>query len=492
MNWLLAAVSAVLLILAFPRFDLAWLAPVALAPLLLALAREPRWPKRFLLGWAGGAIYWGGVCYWIQFVLQVHGGMGPYGSWGAFALFAILKGLHMALFAVLAGPLLHCSFAIPAAAAIWTGLERTHGTFGFAWLTLGDAGIETEALARLAPYAGVYALSFALAMINAAVAILLLRRPRRELAWLLALPPVYLLPPLPPPSPAEESAAVVQANVEAERAWNAVTERRFHKRMASLSLQAALAPDQPGPAFLLWPELPAPLYYESDARLREIIADVTRAAAAPLLFGAVAFTPGDAPLNSAFLVDPAGKLVDRYDKIYLVPFGEFVPPVFSFVNRITQEAGDFVSGTRVVVFPVDGHRVGAFICYESVFPHLVRRFAASGAEVLVNLSNDGYFGRSAARGQHLKIVRMRALENRRWVLRATNDGITAAIDPAGRLVRQLAPHQETAARLEFSYRRDLTPYTRHGDWFAWSCLAAGAAAAAAAAIRGGSQARRRP
>ncbi len=126
-------------------------------------------------------------------------------------------------------------------------------------------------------------------------------------------------------------------------------------------------------------------------------------------------------------------MVERYDKIKLVPFGEFVPDIFGWVNRITKEAGDFAPGERVVEFPVNGHRIGAFICYESAFPDLVRQFASDGAEVLVNLSNDGYFGHSAAREQHLELVRMRAAENRRWILRATNDGITATIDPAGRV-----------------------------------------------------------
>ena len=126
--------------------------------------------------------------------------------------------------------------------------------------------------------------------------------------------------------------------------------------------------------------------------------------------------------------------------------------------------------------PVEGHRVGTFICYESVFPHLVRQFVARGSEVLVNLSNDGYFGRSAARYQHLLIARMRAAENRRWILRATNNGVSVAIDPAGRVRQRLAEYEETSARLGFSYESETTFYTRFGDWFAWLCLLSGLAA----------------
>jgi apolipoprotein N-acyltransferase len=127
----------------------------------------------------------------------------------------------------------------------------------------------------------------------------------------------------------------------------------------------------------------------------------------------------------------------------------------------------------VVVFPMEKHGLGTFICYESAFPDLVRRFPLAGAEVLANISNDGYFGTSAARWQHLKLVRMRAAENRRWIVRATNDGITAVIDPAGRTMQVLPPYREEVMRAPFGYVKETTFYTRHGDWFAWSCLLMG-------------------
>ena len=163
---------------------------------------------------------------------------------------------------------------------------------------------------------------------------------------------------------------------------------------------------------------------------------------------------------------------ERYDKIRLVPFGEYVPDAFGWVNRITHEIGDFVPGTRIVTFPLDGYRIGAFICYESAFSDLVRLFTLAGATVLVNLSNDGYFGHSAAREQHLELVRMRAAENRRWILRATNDGITAMIDPAGREIARLPLYTQTSAVFGYNSETALTPYVRFGDWFAWACLVA--------------------
>jgi len=464
-NLVLALVSGLLLVLLFPGFNLTWLAPVALAPTLIACAREPSWKRRWFYGWAAGVVFWCGVCPWIEFVMDVHGGMGPWGGWGTFVLFGLYKGLHMAVFATLAGFLMPRWWAIPAVAALWTGIERTHGFFGFAWLDLGNAGIDMSWPMRLAPITGVYGLSFAFAMLSCAVALLLVRRPRRELLWLVALVVPIALPGAPKPAVGSRRALLVQPNIDTEMQWTEDNVRATEQKLASLSRA-------PGADLILWPEVPAP-FYVSDAQFLDYTARIAQTAGTPFLFGAVGFTPQREPLNSAVMMGPSGKIVDRYDKINLVPFGEFIPPMFGWVNRITKEIGDFVPGERVVVFPLDGHKLGAFICYESAFPDLVRQFVRGGAEVLVNLSNDGYFGHSAAHQQHLEIVRMRAAENRRWILRATNDGITAAIDPAGRVVARMPAFVQTAGLLPYDYQSNQTPYTRHGDWFAWACFASG-------------------
>jgi apolipoprotein N-acyltransferase len=154
---------------------------------------------------------------------------------------------------------------------------------------------------------------------------------------------------------------------------------------------------------------------------------------------------------------------------------------------VSAEAGDFESGKRVIVSSIDSHQIGTFICYESVFPSYIRKFAASGAEALFNISNDSWFGRSAARYQHLQIVRMRAAENARWILRATDNGVSAVIDPAGRLMRTTQEYTELAARFQYRYRQDQTFYTRYGDWFVALC----AVFAAGVLMSGVSQARRR-
>lgn len=482
-NIILAAVSGILLVLLHPPFSFWFLAPLALAPLLIACAREPRWQRRLLLGLATGYIHWFGLCPWIQFVLEVHGDMGYWGSRGTFLLFCFLKALHFALFAALAGWTMRLPWAVLASAALWTGIERTNGPFGFAWLTLGNAGADMGFPMRMAPFTGVYGLSFLFALMAATLALAVLRRPRLQLVPIALVPALALLPELPVSVAPDRQAAVVQSNFEESRAYSREEMTHELSQLALLTTSQAMQPSLPRPDLLLWPEVPAPIFYSTDGEARSATEAVARTTRTPFLFGAVTYTLEGAPLNSAVLLGRQGQPLSRYDKMYLVPFGEYVPPLFSFVNRISDGAGDYAPGVNLVVTKLDGHRLGTFICYESAFPHFVREFPNAGADVLVNLTNDGYFGRSAARQQHLQLARMRAAENRRWILRPTNNGITASIDPAGRVVQQFPEFVRTSGRLGFRYVSAKTFYTRHGDWFAWGCLVLALASVVYAAVR---------
>ncbi len=469
LNAVLALASAALLIFTFPQFNIAWFAPIALTPLLLAVARERSPLRRFLIGWAAGFVYWFGVCYWIQDVLAKYGSLGIVVAWLLFVLFAVTKALHMAFFALLAGILMRRWWAVPAVAALWVAVEVTHGPLGFAWLALGNAGIDMAIPLRLAPITGVYGLSFVFAMMATALALTLMRRPRLELLWLLPLPFLLFLPPMPPAQRGREAALLLQPNISESEEWTQDSVYRMEDSLVLLTMKSALLESAHPPSIVVWPEVPAPLYYYEDERFRKSINTLARTVHASLLIGVVAHTADNRPLNSAALISPAGIPMTRYDKVNLVPFGEFVPWPFGFANKISTEVGDFAPGSRVVVSPVDDHKIGTFICYESVFPNFVRKFAAAGAEVLFNISNDGWFGKTAAREQHLRIVRMRAAENRRWILRSTNDGITATIDSAGRLRGTLPLYQEATSYTGFTYIRDHTFYTKYGDWFPLLC-----------------------
>jgi apolipoprotein N-acyltransferase len=248
--------------------------------------------------------------------------------------------------------------------------------------------------------------------------------------------------------------------------------------------------DGSGAQLVIWPEVPAPFSLQ-DPRFAADAAQIAMETSDGFLVGEVDWKAqrgqGWRAYNSAALLDPAGREVFLYDKIHLVPFAEYVPfsHWFSFVRHITMEVGDFAQGHdyKVGTLP-DGHRFGVFICYEAIFPNGVRRFVRNGAELLVTISNDGWFGRSAAPAQHVAMARVRAVENRRWLLRSTNNGYTVDVDPYGRVVAQLPTDMRATLAAPYGYRHDQTCYTRWGDWLPWMSLAVVAIAVAACTARG--------
>jgi apolipoprotein N-acyltransferase len=235
------------------------------------------------------------------------------------------------------------------------------------------------------------------------------------------------------------------------------------------------------PDLVAWPESPAP-FDESDPRFKAALVSIAHTVQAPLVVGNIGWT-FDARTqqwnyyNSALVVDADGERVGRYDKIHLVPFGEYIPfqNLLTFARKLTGRVGLFTRGTERNAFLLPtqsggSHRYGVFICYEAVFADEVRQFARHGAEVFVNISDDGWYGDTSAPWQHLNMARMRAIENRRWLLRDTNSGITAAIDPYGTVRQSIPRHQTDALPAEFAFRNDITFYTAHGDLFAWLCV----------------------
>ena len=230
---------------------------------------------------------------------------------------------------------------------------------------------------------------------------------------------------------------------------------------------------------ILWPETPAAFYFNHDPDFRRRMQNVATAAGAYFFFGFVDFRPSangaarQDPYNSVAMLAPDGRAISQYDKVHLVPFGEYIPyqTLFFFVDKISTEAGNFKPGNRVVVTPLDSQRsAGTFVCYEAVVPDLVRQFVRDGSQLLVNVTNDAWFGESAAPSQHLAMARMRAIENRRYLLRAANNGISAIIDPDGRVVKAVPRNQRTFLEGHFSFEPRMTVYSQYGDVFAWLCL----------------------
>jgi apolipoprotein N-acyltransferase len=461
-NWVLALLSAALLYLSFPSYNWYWLAPLALAPLLIAAAREHRARRRFLIGWTAGIVYWFCICNWIQSTIQTHGGMSAASAWFCFALFCLAKGLQMGAFVWLSGWTMRWRLAVPATAALWVLMEYTHGPLGFAWLDLGNAAIDMGAPMRLAAFTGVWGMSFLFAAIAGDVANLCLKRPGIPGLGFVLIPLLWLLPAVPGSRTATERATLVQPNIDETEVFTPQSLFNLVKRMDELSLAA------PG-KLLIWPESPAP-FYDSDAQFMDELEHIAKGGDRAFLVGLIGRGADGADRNSAVLIDHEGRVVSRYDKVNLVPFGEFVPwGLGPIAFKISKVAGDFGPGSEQVVSEAGGHELATFICYESVFPGFIRGFVKRGAEVLINPSNDGWFAKTAARFQHLEIARMRAAENQRWILRATNDGISAAIDDAGRVREELPIYSEASKAVGFEYEKQLTLYTRWGDWFVGLC-----------------------
>jgi apolipoprotein N-acyltransferase len=246
-------------------------------------------------------------------------------------------------------------------------------------------------------------------------------------------------------------------------------------QLVQLSEQGLKAPQDGGSPLIVWPESPAP-FMTSDTRFQHWLAALAQDSHAYLIVGSLGVNPTGTRnkfliFNSAQLVAPDGGFASRYDKIHLVPFGEFVPyrNLLSFAQSLIHDIGDLSRGNQRNVLSIDGHGVGVFICYESIFPDEILRFARNGAELFVNISDDAWYGDYGAPGQHLNMARMRAIENGRWLLRATNNGITASISPLGEVVAAAPRNVRTALQAPYAFETGTTFYTRHADWFASTC-----------------------
>jgi apolipoprotein N-acyltransferase len=510
--WLLVLLSAVLQILIFPLPGVSLLSWFALAPLLLALLRarpdgELEIPgsrrlqaaapwQGFVLGYGNGILWYAGTCYWIFDTMRLFGGLNTPMALLVLLLFCCYLGLYHGFFGLLVAWLARPRddrWPLVLAPFLWVALElaRTRIT-GFPWNLLGTAEVDNIALCRLARWTGVYGISFEIFVVNVALAAaFLLPRRKRGALLIAALAAAAALQAgrlvQPPAAISDHQAVLVQENVPVLADWTPAYFQQTLAELIELSENAAgrktPPASEPGatpagtapPDLIVWPESPAP-FFTSDVRFRNAISEMAEHTGVPLVIGAIGSdarsrSPEAALFNSAALINRRGEWISRYDKIHLVPFGEYLPfpRLFSFAGGLTQEVGRFDRGTSRRPLAAEGAPLGVFICYESVFPDEVRQFADNGAQVFVNISNDGWYGDSGAYAQHLNQTRMRALENERWILSTTDTGVTAAIDPSGRVAASVPRKLRTALVAPYALRSATTFYTRHGDWLGYAC-----------------------
>jgi apolipoprotein N-acyltransferase len=516
--WLLVGLSSLLQVLIFPLPGLYVLSWVAFAPLIVAVLRarpagaleiegavnlQAAAPgQAFLLAYASGVLWYAGTCYWIYDTMHEHGGLSAPVAALALFLFCLYLGLYHGLFGLLlglaAGPGRDNRRALISIPFLWVGVElaRTRVT-GFPWDLLGTAQVDNISLSRISTWTGVYGISYEIMLVNVAVAAaFLVPRKKRVTLLLAAVAAAAVLQAGrlvdAPAIPADHAALLVQENIPVDENWTRDTFERTLQELTDLSEKAANTRIIGGVPekldLIVWPESPAP-FFANDPLFRHPVSEMARAARSWVVTGAIgsssAIQNGTSAgnstsevFNSAALVSPLGDWNARYDKVHLVPFGEYLPfPwLFSFAGGLTKEVGEFKAGTSRAPLEAGSERLGVFICYESVFPDDVRQFAEQGAQVFVNISNDGWYGDSGAYAQHLNQTRMRAIENDRWILSATDTGVTASIDPNGRTVARLPRKERSALVAPYALTSGTTFYTRHGDWFAYLCaiISAGA------------------
>jgi apolipoprotein N-acyltransferase len=526
--WLLAIVSAILQAVPFPmagpvpvwRRGFCW---IALVPLIVALLaklkqrrirgvrgtaakRRPRIPLRpaqtALLGYCCGVLWYLANCYWIYQTMYLYGDLPKPAAAAILVLFALYLGLYHALFGWLVG-LLHRrlgrGLTLLAVPFLWVAVELARARItGFPWDLLGYTQVDNSVMTMFAPIGGVMLLSFIIALGSTLLAGACLARTVRAFWWC-AIAGVLLVGGLqagvmyhPAEDQTSHTATLLQENLAvgavgrevAEfaavekykqfRAWSQFPQLPVAKGagVVDWAPSSKMAPRD----FIIWPEAPAD-FATSDPLFRVQLNDLARSTGTPVIAGAVGVDAdleaedGYREFGSAAIFDKNGSYLGRYDKIHRVPWGEYVPyrRIFSFADKLVAGVGRMDAGTETKVFQANGHTFGVFICYESIFGDEVREFVKNGAEVLVNISDDGWYGDTGAPWQHLDMARMRAIENHRWILRDTNTGVTTAIDPHGRGIFTTPRHVRTAFVFPFDYSSDVTFYTRHGDWFAWVC-----------------------
>ena len=474
-----AALSGLLLAGAFPPLSWGFLGFFALIPLLLVAEKRP-----FASGFVAGVSFFAPLLYWLNIVMTTYGGLAPFFSGVAWLMLCAFLALYFGaalwlgfLFQRRLG--LALVFTLP---LLWVGGEylRGHLFSGFPWGLIGYAAIDMPTLRQSADLLGVYGLSWLFVLVNC-VGFLLIRHARRRTTWLalgltgLALAGTwfYGLHPRPQNSSPGKSLRVglIQGNIAQQQKWDPA----FRQTTLDTYKRLSLAAVKQGAELLIWPEAATPFYVQEPGPDSRQVFDLVRQTAKPLLLGAPSYTLAAAGAyryhNSAYLLDATGQVAGRSDKIHLVPFGEYVPlaKLLFFINKLVTGVGDYTPG-QVNPLALNGHQLGVLICYEAIFPELARGYVKEGSDLLVNLTNDAWFGRSSAPRQLLDMTRMRAIENRIWIARVANTGISALITPNGQALNQTAIFTPSQLVGKVALGAAPTLYKRYGDSFAKACL----------------------
>jgi apolipoprotein N-acyltransferase len=494
--------SAALLTLSFPKTSWWFLAWVAFIPLFKALESQPA-RKRLALGYTMGFVYSLGVFYWVTHSMRYYGHLSVPISISMLVLMALYLALFPAVFGLLWGLFpVGGLFSLIWAPALWVGLEYLRSVLltGFPWALVGYSQYRLLPLIQISEYTGIFGLSFLIILINQAIYQLFLKsdanRPwsgkwaEAVLAGTLLLAVVaygtYILP---ENQMADDQAdrikvSIIQGNIDQSLKWDPNYQEQtinIYKDLTlkSLSDLSEIKPEAPGLnqeslPLVIWPETAVPFYFLNEQRLSGRLFELSRETNSHLLFGSPAVGRQNDRLhyyNRAYLLSPSGQ-VSYYDKVHLVPFGEYVPlkRFLPFVHRMVESIGEFSSGPRPYGLEHPQGKIGILICFETIFPEISRALKRDGCRLLVNITNDAWFGQTSAPYQHLSMLTFRAVENRVWIARAANTGFSALIDSSGRIVRKSSLFEKATIQAIIPLREESTFYSRYGDWLVGFCF----------------------
>ena len=501
--FVLAIVSGVLLALSFPRYGHPAVAWIALVPLLVALSGWRGRPatqgsrtgelltgqpplRAFALGLTTGALYFIGTVYWTGTVVRTFGGL----AMPVAVLAMLLLSSYLALFPAVAAVMTARWVNRVGASAIllmpvaWVATEFARGYLfgGFPWVPLGNSQVTVLPVAQLASVLGVYGLSGLVALVNAAIAYAVLSSGRQRTTAIAATATLLVgiagwgANRVADGSLTREGTplrvGLIQGNIAQEDKWNPREARRIVTTYIAMTRDAA----RRGAEFVIWPESSTPFMFEEDEGGETMIRDLAREVNVPMLFGSdqVERKAEETRLyNAAFTLSAAGETTAVYRKIHLVPFGEFIPfkNLLYFVSPLVERLTDFSPGTSVVMLPVGEHVVSTAICYEVVYPSLIRQAVVDGSQLLTTVTNDAWYGQSSAPHQHFALASMRAIEQGRYLARAANTGISGVVDPYGRVVARSGIFEQAGLVEEVRLLTGRTIYSRIGDAIAYVAIA---------------------
>ena len=477
-------ISGVLFALAFPDVAQGWLSFVALAPLLIAINRANSTREAFFLGFIGQTAAWMFMVPWVVRVMSHYGGLPVVVGILLFIAMAAVLGLYGGLFAIIVRRLrLGLAFLpwlfVPLA---WAAVEflRTYFLTGFPWNLIATAIVDYTPLIQIDRFGGPYLVGALVVFPSVVIAWWITQKPAQiarvlvggslgillMVWWGTGLIASKLIA-RPNATPAI-TAALLQPNISQEMRWDEQQVITIYRKMIEMTERAA----QNGAKVVIWPESTVPLSYTQTDYYRESIEELSRTRNIDIILGSVATDPArpERIWNSAFLVS-AGTTIGHYDKIRLVPFGEYVPlrRVLFFAEKLVRAVGEFEFGSNEM--PLAGLlRYGPAICYEIVYPQITRTQIRNGADVLVTITNDAWYDGTSAPAQHLAQARLRAVEGDRYVLRSATTGISAYIDPTGQILESIPMGRDGIIYAKFQPRTAFTPYVRFGDWFAWAAV----------------------